>query len=122
MERKKLIKELDKVVSVIVRGRDDRCATCGRKLPYNKRQAGHFIPRVVQKTRWDLNNVNAQCSKCNVDLGGNINKYNKYIIEKYGIEEFKRLTSVYQQYKNGKIKELSTDELSILLNDIKSKY
>lgn len=65
----KLVKKLDDVFQTVIRYRDDfTCITCGRKFPRGERtqlHAGHFVSRGVFATRWDEENVNAQCAGCN---------------------------------------------------------
>lgn len=116
--KKQLVKELDKLVSSIVRKRDTHCVTCGKYLEYDKRQAGHFIPRVVQKTRWDLKNVNVQCQECNVGLGGNLENYKHFIATHYGDKTLLYFMEVIKCYDNGLLRELSYDELIEELNKL----
>ena len=69
-EFKKLVKEADDAFQMMVRYRDNfKCITCGRQFPFGERtllHAGHFISRVHKATRWDEQNVHAQCAKCNL--------------------------------------------------------
>jgi hypothetical protein len=86
--RKSLIKEADRVFSLYVRNRGARwgynhCYTCGAYLPIEELQAGHFIKRRYQNTRWHPLNVWPQCNHCNVDLAGNLEKYEKKLIMQY---------------------------------------
>lgn len=66
----KLIKKLDDVFQTVIRYRDNfTCITCGRKFPRGERtqlHAGHFVSRKIYATRWDEENVNAQCAACNL--------------------------------------------------------
>jgi len=69
--RKGLIKKLDNVFSEFIRRRyavNDiaTCVTCGKKDHWKKLQAGHFMSRKHYATRWDEDNVEVQCSACNV--------------------------------------------------------
>lgn len=80
--RKSLIKEADRVFSIYVRYRGstygyNHCFTCGVYLPIDELQCGHFIPRRFIKTRWHIMNAWPQCNHCNVDLGGNLEIYEK---------------------------------------------
>ena len=118
MDKKVLTKRLDRLVSVLVRSRENRCATCGRKLPWRHRQAGHFVPRVVQQTRWDFSNVHVQCSHCNVELGGNIEKYKQFIIDNYGIVVFAKLLASHEEYKQGRGKAISESDIQELYNKL----
>lgn len=86
-KRKNLIKKLDAVFSKYIRLRDAdqdgycRCATCGEKTHWTKIQAGHFISRKHYATRWDEQNVHAQCVACNVFKYGEQYKYSLYLGE-----------------------------------------
>ena len=67
MDRRKLIKRLDTLVSQYVRYKDsDRygkvsCYTCGARYHWKDVDCGHFISRKYQGTRWDLQNLRVQC-------------------------------------------------------------
>ena len=68
----KLKKELDKVFSQYIRlvNADHRgyciCFTCGVEKHWKEIQAGHFMSRKHNATRWHLDNVKPQCVKCNM--------------------------------------------------------
>ena len=111
MDKKVLVQRLDRLTSVLVRMLEDRCATCGKKLLWKQRQAGHFVPRVVQKTRWDLGNVHVQCNKCNVELGGNIENYREFIASKLGEQTLSMYDFIYDAYKHGKLKAVTRNEM-----------
>ena len=69
--RKNLVTKLDKVFSEYIRRRyavNDiaKCVTCGKKDHWKNLQAGHFISRKHYATRWNEENVQVQCVKCNV--------------------------------------------------------
>lgn len=117
MDKKELYKRMDKLTSVLVRNLGDKCVTCGKRLPYNRRQAGHYIPRAVIATRWDLRNVNVQCAECNVALEGNIKKYSKYMAKHYGVNVKSMYDLVYEAYKNGKLKATPVDKVIDIYND-----
>lgn len=72
---------LDKLVSKIVRLRDQYCVTCGST---QDAQCGHFIPRDMYPTRWDLTNCHRQCSSCNLYQKGNMVVYHAFIRREYG--------------------------------------
>jgi len=85
LTRKKLITKLDTIFSKYIRLRDAdqngycRCVTCGERYHWKKIQAGHFISRKHYATRWDENNVHAQCVACNVFRAGEQYKYSLYL-------------------------------------------
>ena len=69
--RKNLVTKLDKVFSEYIRRRyavNDiaECVTCGKRDHWKNLQAGHFISRKHYATRWNEENVQVQCVKCNV--------------------------------------------------------
>ena len=68
----KLKKELDKWFSLYIRLRNAskdgivECWTCGKTAHYKKMHAGHFMSRKHHATRWNEDNVQVQCPKCNL--------------------------------------------------------
>lgn len=88
----KLISRLDDAFQMFVRYRDNfKCITCGAQYPYGERtrlHAGHFISRAIYATRWDEQNVNAQCAGCNFKQSHadveTIHKYEIALEAKYG--------------------------------------
>jgi len=85
-KRQRLEKELDTLLSSIVRRRDLKygCITCGRALIYETATAGHFMKRANRCTRWSVVNVNAQCWNCNSE--DDYKKYYDAMIRRYGKE------------------------------------
>lgn len=91
-EKQKLIDKLDDLFQMCIRYRDNfTCITCDKKFPVGERtnlHAGHFVSRGVYSTRWDEENVNAQCSGCNLRQSHGdvevINQYEKKLELKYG--------------------------------------
>ena len=82
--RKGLIKKLDNVFSEYIRRRYAKndiatCVTCGKKDNWKKLQAGHFMSRKHYATRWDEDNVEVQCSACNVFRYGEQYLFAKYL-------------------------------------------
>lgn len=64
------IRTLDGLFSNYIRDRDTRggmgkCYTCGKILPREKLQCGHYIGRQHYATRWEPDNCRAQCVYCN---------------------------------------------------------
>lgn len=66
-----LIKELDRVFSIVVRQRymDEagfvRCKSCDRIYHWTQITCGHFRKRRHMRTRWHIKNAAPQCSVCN---------------------------------------------------------
>jgi hypothetical protein len=79
--RKWLVAELDKYTSVIVRRRDRRCVTCGKRQGL---QCSHFYSRRHLAIRFDLVNCNAMCSVCNRRHNRDRRPYESYMRETYG--------------------------------------
>lgn len=88
--RSKLIEKLDDVFSMFIRLRDSntngtfRCISCGRILPFEQADCGHYINRKHMSLRFSEKNCNAQCRSCNRFDEGNIQGYRRGLITKYG--------------------------------------
>lgn len=52
-------------------------------MPVEDLQAGHFIPRRYVATRWHPLNVWPQCSRCNVELSGNLKLYEGKLVSQF---------------------------------------
>lgn len=67
-----LKKILDAVFSEYIRlraasiGGGVECFTCGNKAYFREMQCGHFQSRRHMSTRWDEENCQVQCPKCNI--------------------------------------------------------
>jgi hypothetical protein len=107
-----ITRDLDTVVSKIVRLRDKRCVTCGST---DDPQAGHFESRKHFAIRWDLSNVHQQCSECNCYLNGNMVLYYKFIQLQYGW----KYPDTLHALARGKAPNRS--ERMVLLDDLKAK-
>ncbi len=83
MDKKAWIKKLDKIVGDIVKARDITCVTCGRG---SNLTPGHLYSRVAHSTRWDLDNVFAQCVKCNGNHEKNPEPLTTYVTNLLGKE------------------------------------
>jgi len=66
-----LKKILDSVFSVYIRKKhadaegNTSCYTCGKQLPWQHIQNGHFVSRQYLATRWNEDNCRPQCWGCN---------------------------------------------------------
>jgi hypothetical protein len=81
------MQKADRYFGQYIRKRDSKngiasCITCGKFT--QQFDAGHFLSRRFQSTRYDERNVNAQCLKCNRFENGNQYTHGKAIDEKYG--------------------------------------
>ena len=99
----KLKKELDKWFSLYIRLRTCfngmvQCFTCGKVGHYKKLQCGHFQSRKHHSTRWNEQNCQVQCVKCNMFGQGEQWKFGLQLDRKYGegtsreLEEIARTT------------------------------
>jgi 5-methylcytosine-specific restriction endonuclease McrA len=101
----KLKKEADKWFSKYVRLRDGGvCITCGDDK--GQMQCGHFMSRRYNATRYEEENCNAQCYRCNVLFYGEQYKYAKEIDLKYGDGTAKKLSEMAAQSHPFTIEEL----------------
>ena len=87
----KLKKELDKWFSLYIRLRDAtdegvvQCFTCSRISHYKSgMQNGHFQSRRYHSTRWNENNCQVQCIKCNMYEQGEQFRFGLALDNKYG--------------------------------------
>jgi len=87
--------------SKYIRERDGNvCFTCGE---YGN-QAGHFIHR--DSLDFEEKNIHAQCTRCNLNLSGNLAEYTLRMIDKYGREEVDELMARKHQIKRWTVGEL----------------
>ena len=109
----KLKRKLDEIFSRYVRKRDkdEGCISCGFN---GNLQAGHFRRRELMATRWEDKNVNGQCARCNLWLGGATYEYAKGLDKKYGKGTAEELYKLSQ-----KIKQWSAEELEAMIEKYK---
>ena len=89
---KSLKEKLDRVFSLYIRLRDSkefdfnyfRCISCGRVLPFEQADCGHYIPRTNMALRFSEDNCHIQCRHCNRFKDGNILDYRQGLIRKIG--------------------------------------
>lgn len=91
--RKRLIYELDKVTSELIRkSHADKnglvyCYTCGVRKPYTEIDCGHYRSRRFMQTRFDLDNLKPQCIACNRYKHGNLEIYRQKLVRELGEEK-----------------------------------
>ena len=116
----KLKKKLDSIFSKWVRysnvfGYDIngepvcKCVTCRAVKPVKNMQAGHFMSRRYNSTRFHEKNVHPQCMGCNMYDQGRQYDHGKYIDKKYGegtAEELRELSNEIKQFKAFELEEL----------------
>ena len=89
-DKRKHTDELDKVFQFYIRLRDSRtdgrcqCISCGKIVPFEKIQAGHYRSRKNMSTRWSELNVHGECFACNCMEGDHLINYRKNLIKKIG--------------------------------------
>ena len=87
---KKYKNKLDRIFSKFIRLRDSkngigRCITCGKLINWTKAHCGHFMPRTRLATRFNEQNCNLQCPRCNTFSEGEHYIYGKMLNQKYGL-------------------------------------
>jgi len=120
-ERSKLVKRLDDIFSKYIRLRDSkngyfRCISCGRLLPSDEADCGHYINRKHMSLRFSEKNCNAQCRSCNRFDEGNIQGYRRGLIAKYG----EPVVKMIEAQKN-EINRISDFELKAMIEFYKKK-
>ena len=118
--RSKIVKELDSAFSKFIRNRDSdgelcTCATCGVQKPIKQMQAGHFMSRSKYSTRWDEENVHAQCAGCNMWKQGRQYEMSIYIDQKYYAGKADELLR-----KSNGIEKFSDGELNFMIQHYKA--
>jgi hypothetical protein len=98
MKVSELKKQADKYFSKYVRLRDSvdgygQCITCDRTYHWKQAQAGHFVSRSCNFLRYNDENVNLQCSGCNLFKAGDQYQYAKNLDLKYGTGTAEKLHS-----------------------------
>lgn len=117
-----LVKELDRVFSLFIRHRNKtsygfaRCFTCCKLDDPKNLQCGHYWSRFHKSTRWDEQNCEVQCVRCNIFMEGNKPVFTKRLIEKHG----KDILDILEMRKNNR-SNLGRFELELLINLYKQK-
>lgn len=120
MDRRELTKRLDRLCQTCARydGAKRRgskwfntCVTCGKKLPIEKLQGGHFIPRACYPFRWNDRNVHPQCISCNYYKNGAYVEYSQWFIKEYGEGSFNSYVDMYKSWQQGKLPALKIAEI-----------
>ena len=101
LTRRELIGKLDRELSFYVRACaviDDhgyaRCITCSALKRFSDVDAGHYISRAVEITRFDLDNVWPQCPRCNRFQEGQKHLYRQNLVERIGESRVIRLENL----------------------------
>lgn len=117
-------RKADEAFSLFIRTRDAqpyegrffRCISCGRVLPIEQADCGHYVNRSHMSLRYSELNCHSQCRHCNRFQEGNIQDYRKGLIEKIG-EEKVLLIEAAKHITN----KISTFELQLLAKHYKEE-
>lgn len=85
------------------------CFTCGRSKPFKELQAGHFIEGRGNAVLFHEDLVHTQCAQCNIFKHGNLNVYERKMVELYGeqkVQEFLQLRLAVKKWKPGELEEI----------------
>jgi hypothetical protein len=64
-----------------------KCISCNEVKDNREMEAGHYMAKTYSATRFDENNVFAQCHHCNCFLSGNHEAYRENLTKKIGLIE-----------------------------------
>lgn len=96
---RELLKEAQACVNRYVRFRDILkgygCISCGQPYMKQKWDAGHYISRRHNKTRFHLDNIHLQCVRCNRYGYGESVSYRINLIKRIGEDKVKWLEANY---------------------------
>lgn len=109
--------KLDRVFSLYIRLRDSKqygfkyfkCISCGKLLPFEKADAGHYLSRRHNSTRFDEDNVHAECAYDNRFNAEHLDGFRENLIRKIGQQRFDLLKSKANssnQFSEFELKEL----------------
>lgn len=117
-----LVASLDRVFSMYIRLRDTspqgyfRCISCGRLLPFEQADCGHYVNRQHMSLRFSEQNCNAQCRRCNRFDEGAIMDYRQGLIKKIGTQQVEML-----EVQKHETRKYSNWELEILIGHYKKE-
>lgn len=92
-----LEEKLQELVNAKVRKRDSLngffiCISCQELKPKNQMNSGHYFAKEFYKSvRFDLDNCNGQCVRCNKYLSGNLIPYRANLLKKIGADRLAQL-------------------------------
>ena len=87
------------------------CVTCGKRLPWDEMQGGHFISRAYIIHKLLEENIHPQCRRCNGPLKGHEIPYTLYMIDMYGREFVDHLNETKgdgKKYKRAEIEAIAS--------------
>ena len=115
--------KLDKEFSLFIRLRDSKpygykafkCICCGKILPFEKADAGHFFSRRHNSVRFDESNVHAECRYDNRFNAEHLEYYRENLKKKIGQKNFEVL-----KWKSVQTKHWADFELKELIKYYKA--
>ena len=117
MQLTKLKKLADDAFSLYIRRRDSdakgyaKCVTCNTTNHYKKMDAGHFVSRGKEGTRFDDRNVFTQCKRCNIFMSGNKPEFAVFLMKRFGngiVEDLVKTGNLVVRRKSWDYEELIT--------------
>ena len=118
------MRKADEAFSIFIRTRDSqpynglyfRCISCGRILPIEQADCGHYVNRSHMSLRFSELNCNAQCRHCNRFQEGNIQDYRKGLINKIGEQKV-----VLLEAQKNETNKLSSFEIELIAKHYKEE-
>lgn len=95
-----------------------KCCSCGKLLPINKLQAGHFMPGRSDAVLLDEVQVNSQCYYCNCERQGNWPGYYLFMVGRYGQEA---VNAMVEEFARGSDKRYTPEQLHELAGYYRDK-
>src|SRR3972149_7866962 len=117
--RDSLIKKAHAIMREIVIARDGGCVCPAPEKGHSDvLQAGHIIPSTKPGVRFDLDNVNCQCSSCNGRHGRYEYYYVNWFLFVHGEEKYDRLC---KDADRGTLKTYEIEEIIVQLQAIRDR-
>lgn len=111
--KRRKIKELDKLWSIKVKERDCKCLKCGKKTDL---QAAHIFPRTKINTRFDINNGITLCKRCHLYWAHkNPVEFTVWIEYKLGEKKFNELYKKSKKIKAGGFSKRELEDIETKL-------
>lgn len=106
-KKEKGISELIKLADIVfarwIKKRDKlndntfKCISCGEFKPVREMQCGHYFSRTFSALRYDEDNCNGECEKCNCFDDQHLKGYEVRLKEKIGLKRFNFLLENYNK-------------------------
>jgi hypothetical protein len=107
-------RELDTLVRSIVILRDKFCVCPPPKNGHSVvLQPGHLITRGKESVKWDLRNVHAQCSSCNLTHEFRPERFTNWYIQNFNVDSYTKLVADSEE-----VCKMSVDELMELRSQL----